>query len=75
MIKKIIIWIINLYQKTPFSSHSYCKFTPTCSTYMKTAIERFGVLKGLCLGTKRILRCNPFTTGGYDPVPKKENKK
>ena len=69
--KKILINIINLYQKLPISSHSYCKFRPTCSEYSKIAIERFGVFKGLYLSIKRILRCNPFNKKyGYDPVPK-----
>ena len=69
--KKILINIINIYQKLPISSHSYCKFTPTCSEYSKIAIQRFGVIKGLYLSIKRILRCNPFNKKyGYDPVPK-----
>jgi len=46
-----------------------CRFTPTCSEYMYEAIRRYGAGKGLFLGIKRILRCNPFCKGGYDPVP------
>ena len=46
-----------------------CRFTPTCSEYMYEAIRRYGAGKGLFLGVKRILRCNPFCKGGYDPVP------
>lgn len=71
--KKIIICLINIYQKIPFSSHSYCRFTPTCSEYMKIAIERFGVIKGLKLGFKRLARCHPKGGFGYDPVPEKED--
>ena len=46
-----------------------CKYTPTCSQYAIEAIEKYGPLKGLGLAIFRILRCNPFSKGGYDPVP------
>ncbi len=46
-----------------------CRYTPTCSEYAIEAIERRGVLVGGLLATKRVLSCNPFTRGGYDPVP------
>ena len=72
--KRILISIINLYQKIPFSSHSKCRFIPTCSNYAKEAIETHGVIKGTYLTIKRILRCHPFGKKGYDPVPLKKEK-
>lgn len=69
--KKIILKLINLYQITPLSSHKMCRFTPTCSEYAKQAITKYGVLKGLFLSIKRILKCHPLGKYGYDPL--KEN--
>lgn len=74
MIKNILIGMIDIYQKVPGSFHGYCKHIPSCSNYMKEAIIEYGVIKGGLLGTKRILKCNPFGTYGYDPVPKKEKE-
>ncbi len=70
LIKKIIISIVKLYRKyiSPLKKPC-CRFTPTCSQYAIEAFEKYGVLKGLYLSVKRILRCNPFCKGGYDPVP------
>ncbi|MGO9934566.1 MAG: membrane protein insertion efficiency factor YidD [Steroidobacteraceae bacterium] len=48
-----------------------CRFHPSCSCYAHTAIERFGVWRGLWLACSRLLRCHPFAEGGYDPVPDK----
>ncbi len=73
--KYVLLKLIHLYQITPLESHSHCRFYPTCSNYMKEAIERYGALKGLKLGTKRLLRCHPFGKSGYDPVPDLEVKK
>lgn len=69
--KKIILKLINLYQITPLASHKMCRFTPTCSEYAKQAITKYGVLKGIFLSIKRILKCHPFGKYGYDPL--KEN--
>ena len=72
MMKKFLIKIINFYQKFISEYMGYigvhCKFEPTCSEYTKQAIEKYGALKGSILGLKRILRCNPFSKGGYDPL-------
>ena len=46
-----------------------CRYTPTCSEYAMEAVERFGVARGLFLATRRLLSCNPWSRGGYDPVP------
>lgn len=70
--KKVLLAIIRFYQLaiSPHTS-AKCKYIPTCSQYGIEAIERFGALKGTALTVWRILRCNPFSKGGYDPVPEK----
>ena len=67
--KKILIKLINFYQKSisPWFGPK-CKFEPTCSEYTKQAIEKYGAIKGTIIGIKRILRCNPSSKGGYDPL-------
>ena len=71
--KKILIQLIKMYQKIPGNWHNACKFKPTCSSYAIEALELHGTLKGSILAIWRILRCNPFSKGGYDPVPPKKN--
>lgn len=72
--KKIILSLIKFYKKH-LSLWNYgisvCRFEPSCSTYTLEAVERFGSFKGTFLGLYRIIRCNPFNKGGYDPVPEK----
>lgn len=69
--KPYIVWIMSkmilLYQK--YLSRHTCLYHPTCSQYMLESLNRFGCIFGLLLGCFRILRCNPFSKGGYDPVP------
>ena len=69
--KSLLLKLIDLYQINPLRRGNSCRFTPTCSQYMKDAINMYGSLKGTWLGIKRIFRCNPFGKYGYDPV--KEN--
>ena len=70
MIRKGMIACIRFYQKflSPLK-RTHCKFTPTCSQYALEALQKHGIWKGSLLAIWRILRCNPFSFGGYDPVP------
>ena len=54
---------------SPYKGGPTCKFVPTCSQYARTAIERYGAVKGGWMAAGRLLRCSPFAKGGYDPVP------
>lgn len=67
--KKVLIFFIKLYRKyiSPLKKPC-CRFYPTCSVYAIDAIGKYGAVKGSFIATKRILRCNPFCKGGYDPV-------
>ena len=72
MIKNFLIFIIKKYQKyisPTLSLFAKCPYTPSCSNYAIEAISKYGAFKGTALGFWRILRCNPFSKGGYDPVP------
>lgn len=68
---KLMIWCVRFYQKNlSFRKEGpTCRFVPTCSEYAVQAIQRHGALCGGALALWRILRCNPFCKGGYDPVP------
>ncbi len=72
MIKRFLLLLIKGYKVllSPILGNN-CRFTPTCSTYMYESIEVHGVIKGIYLGTRRLLKCHPFHPGGYDPVPMK----
>ncbi len=52
-----------------------CRFDPSCSQYLKTALQQYGVFRGSYIAMKRLLRCHPWHSGGYDPVPKSYIKK
>lgn len=67
--RKIFVSLIKIYQKiiSPLFQTS-CRYYPTCSEYSVQAISKYGVLKGLIKSTWRILRCHPFSKGGYDPI-------
>ena len=69
--KKVLIGLIRFYQKylSGAKGYSSCKYYPTCSRYAIEAIEKHGAFKGGLLAIWRILRSNPFSKGGYDPVP------
>ncbi len=67
---RVALGLIELYQNTVSRVvPSVCRFKPTCSQYALEAIKRYGFGRGTWLATKRLVRCNPFTEGGYDPVP------
>lgn len=72
--KYILIKLIKIYQNIPGTWHNSCRHIPTCSNYAIEAITEYGSIKGTFMTLKRILKCNPWGTFGYDPVKKKENK-
>ncbi len=69
-LQRFVLLLVRFYQL--FISPAlppHCAHTPTCSHYMMEAVQRHGVGRGIWLGVKRLLRCHPFSKGGYDPVP------
>ncbi len=81
MLAKIILFLIKIYQKTLspdkgplkiFFPHKVCRFYPSCSDYLSESIKIFGVMKGVRLGLRRIIKCHPFHAGGIDEVPRKD---
>ena len=67
--KKIVLYLISIYQKISSLTPPRCRFYPTCSEYTKQAILKYGFFKGGWMGIKRICKCHPLNEGGYDPVP------
>jgi len=67
--QRAVIGVLRLYKLflSPLLP-SACRFYPTCSEYMREAVERYGVRRGVWMGTKRLAKCHPFHAGGFDPV-------
>ena len=72
--KHLMIYLINIYQSIPCNLHNSCRFYPTCSEYSKQAYIKFGFFKGTYLTIKILLKCVPFGSYGYDPVPNRRKK-
>jgi len=71
--KGALLWLLRHYKR--FISPALpaaCRYVPSCSEYAQEAVARYGAMRGTALSAWRLLRCNPFTRGGYDPVPKHE---
>jgi len=78
-LKNIILKAISFYQRfiSPMFGQIFgihCRYYPSCSSYASSVIKEWGVIKGFYLAMKRILKCNPFFEGGYDPPPLKDKK-
>lgn len=69
IVSRCALALIGMYQFVSRHTPPVCKFRPTCSEYTRQAIVKYGFIKGSLMGAYRILRCNPFSKGGYDPVP------
>ena len=68
--KRMLLGMIRFYRRSISPMHApCCRFVPSCSKYAMEAIQKYGAIKGGYLALRRILRCNPFCKGGYDPVP------
>ena len=70
MTRSLVVALIHVYQRLiPAHYRGSCRYTPTCSSYACQAVERHGVWAGLWLAARRVLRCHPLASSGYDPVP------
>lgn len=70
---RIAVGAINVYQRaiSPLF-RPRCRFVPSCSTYTAEAIGEFGVVRGIWLGLRRLVKCHPFHPGGFDPIPRRD---
>ncbi|MEL7603109.1 MAG: membrane protein insertion efficiency factor YidD [Bacillota bacterium] len=75
--KRALLALLRFYKRhiSPGLPQNRCKYLPTCSEYAYEAIERHGAIRGSLLAVWRVLRCNPFSRGGYDPVPDQLKKR
>lgn len=67
--RNAVVAIIRLYQSTASTRPAVCRYSPTCSEYAVLCVRRHGVVAGAALAIRRVLRCNPLSSGGYDPAP------
>ncbi len=67
--RRVVLFCIRAYQATAPMRPAVCRYQPTCSEYAAQCVAKHGVWKGVALGIRRILRCNPLSSGGYDPAP------
>lgn len=78
-LRRAVLWLwllpVRVYRRllSPLKGPGTCRYTPTCSAYAIDAVEEWGILCGTLLAVFRIIRCNPFSRGGYDPVPKRKD--
>lgn len=73
-VTRAMLWLIGLYRMTATVRTPRCRYIPTCSAYAAEAIEVHGPVRGLWLGVRRIGRCHPFGSFGFDPVPEKPER-
>ncbi len=76
IVREMFLIPVKLYRKfvSPLKSMPTCRFEPTCSQYAMDAVREWGIVVGAFLTLRRLIRCNPFSDGGYDPVPKRPKK-